>query len=155
MVLKILTVISLTIASCNQTNEVTNNNDANNFNFYEWVESVTLKKHPDLISFNLTNSDINKSEIYTEQSSPKISLSGDTITVNFIKHQWIGCDIIGNISIEKDTVKLLYCNICPPNPESDSFIEEEVLFKFTYKIKHSSKIEKLYFMPEERDLKIK
>lgn len=81
-----------------------------------------------LVDFSYTSID----NSLTELNNVEYYKSDDTLVVWFYSTQPVGCLIIGDIEIAKDTVELKIDQAC--NPYNDQIVSEEADLKFTYKI---------------------
>lgn len=128
------------------------------FDMEKWLDENTVPKHKNLKSFELISEyDLNL-EPFTEQEntvlpSTQIQFSKDSITAFFYQTIGVGCPIIGNISIENDTVKLLYDMVC--HPKANALINEEIKFKLKYVLKNDAVFKHKIWKAEMRNLQLK
>ena len=128
------------------------------FDYSQWLDDYLKPKSEYLYLFKsrhisrAENDSINIPD--NGPSKPIVTLSKDTIIVEFFKHQFIGCygSEYGNFEVNGKTGKLLFCTICDP---SQGYTPETGPMHFKYFIKRNRTTESLIMIPEERDLLLK
>jgi hypothetical protein len=117
-----------------------------------------IESFEDLISFEkiqVKDSITRDSLIYTvhlNYNSPTTSIkrkTNDSLMFEFYNSYSNSCTTHGDVRVENDTIKLLYCVKC--HGES-VYVEESDLFLFQYTLNYKVKLDTLPIITESRDL---
>ena len=126
-------IISIIVTGCSSESTQENHDD-----FQIWLDENRIKPNGRLIDFDyemISDTDIQLGHIMTTHI-------GDTLVVSFYSTQPVGCLLIGDIEILKNSVELKFGQAC--NPHEDGIVTEQADLLFTYKIKYGVD---LYGMP--------